>query len=65
MQRMTRRNGYVSGTLSTLDDADCRVRFQKVTLTTCHAAKGLEWPVVFVPACENGESTLLQISIGD
>ncbi|KAK4054001.1 ATP-dependent DNA helicase srs2 [Microbotryomycetes sp. JL221] len=25
---------------------------QKVTLTTVHAAKGLEWPVIFVPACE-------------
>ncbi|KAI0091225.1 P-loop containing nucleoside triphosphate hydrolase protein [Irpex rosettiformis] len=23
---------------------------QKVTLATCHSAKGLEWPVVFVPA---------------
>lgn len=22
----------------------------KVTISTCHAAKGLEWPVVFVPA---------------
>lgn len=26
----------------------------KVTISTCHAAKGLEWPVVFVPACEDG-----------
>ncbi|EIM91037.1 UvrD-helicase-domain-containing protein [Stereum hirsutum FP-91666 SS1] len=24
----------------------------KVTISTCHAAKGLEWPVVFVPAVE-------------
>jgi superfamily I DNA/RNA helicase len=23
---------------------------QKVTITTVHAAKGLEWPVVFIPA---------------
>ncbi|SGY83222.1 BQ5605_C009g05624 [Microbotryum silenes-dioicae] len=27
---------------------------QKVTLSTCHAAKGLEWPIIFVPACEDG-----------
>lgn len=27
---------------------------QKVTITTCHAAKGLEWPVVIVPAVEKG-----------
>ncbi|EGG06154.1 uncharacterized protein MELLADRAFT_87299 [Melampsora larici-populina 98AG31] len=26
----------------------------KVTISTCHASKGLEWPVVFVPAVENG-----------
>ncbi|TFY82118.1 hypothetical protein EWM64_g1894 [Hericium alpestre] len=25
----------------------------KVTISTCHAAKGLEWPVVMVPAVEN------------
>lgn len=27
---------------------------QKVTLITVHAAKGLEWPVVFIPAVEQG-----------
>ncbi|KAG8879630.1 hypothetical protein FRB98_005594 [Tulasnella sp. 332] len=26
----------------------------KVTISTCHAAKGLEWPVVFVPSTEQG-----------
>ncbi|KIK97773.1 hypothetical protein PAXRUDRAFT_135598 [Paxillus rubicundulus Ve08.2h10] len=26
----------------------------KVIITTCHAAKGLEWPVVIIPAVENG-----------
>ncbi|KAF8656236.1 hypothetical protein AX16_002672 [Volvariella volvacea WC 439] len=26
----------------------------KVTITTCHAAKGLEWPVVMIPAVEKG-----------
>ncbi|KAG0145759.1 hypothetical protein CROQUDRAFT_658266 [Cronartium quercuum f. sp. fusiforme G11] len=26
----------------------------KVTISTCHASKGLEWPVVFIPAVENG-----------
>ncbi|KAF9267802.1 UvrD-helicase-domain-containing protein [Marasmius fiardii PR-910] len=27
---------------------------KKVTISTCHAAKGLEWPVVIVPAVEQG-----------
>ena len=27
---------------------------QKVTITTVHSAKGLEWPVVFIPAVEQG-----------
>ncbi|KAJ7896080.1 P-loop containing nucleoside triphosphate hydrolase protein [Mycena olivaceomarginata] len=27
---------------------------EKVTITTCHAAKGLEWPVVIIPAVEQG-----------
>ncbi len=26
----------------------------QVTISTIHSAKGLEWPVVFVPACYNG-----------
>ncbi|KAG8988616.1 hypothetical protein FRB90_002650, partial [Tulasnella sp. 427] len=26
----------------------------KVTVSTCHAAKGLEWPVVFIPSSEQG-----------
>ncbi|KAJ7087339.1 P-loop containing nucleoside triphosphate hydrolase protein [Mycena belliarum] len=26
----------------------------KVTISTCHAAKGLEWPVVIIPAVEQG-----------
>ncbi|EPQ52841.1 UvrD-helicase-domain-containing protein, partial [Gloeophyllum trabeum ATCC 11539] len=27
---------------------------EKVTISTCHSAKGLEWPVVFIPAVEEG-----------
>ncbi|KAJ6530358.1 P-loop containing nucleoside triphosphate hydrolase protein [Mycena vulgaris] len=27
---------------------------EKVTISTCHAAKGLEWPVVVIPAVEQG-----------
>ena len=27
-----------------------KLKLQKVTITTVHAAKGLEWPVVFIPA---------------
>ncbi|OSD06484.1 P-loop containing nucleoside triphosphate hydrolase protein [Trametes coccinea BRFM310] len=27
---------------------------EKVTIATCHAAKGLEWPVVIIPAVQSG-----------
>ncbi|OJA17125.1 hypothetical protein AZE42_02583 [Rhizopogon vesiculosus] len=27
---------------------------EKVAIATCHSAKGLEWPVVFIPAVESG-----------
>lgn len=26
-----------------------------VTISTCHSAKGLEWPVVFIPAGMKGQ----------
>jgi superfamily I DNA/RNA helicase len=33
---------------------------QKVTISTCHAAKGLEWPVVFIPSgmCHMSQSII-------
>ncbi|KAG6817676.1 hypothetical protein H0H87_005434 [Tephrocybe sp. NHM501043] len=30
--------------------ASLLIRYQKVTISTCHAAKGLEWPVVMIPS---------------
>ncbi|KZP25249.1 UvrD-helicase-domain-containing protein [Athelia psychrophila] len=39
--------------LSSAGDDDDGTK-EKVTLSTCHAAKGLEWPVVMVPAVEQG-----------
>lgn len=46
-----------ASTLSTdaeTQDAKEDKRVPKVTISTCHAAKGLEWPVVFLPASETG-----------
>ncbi|RXK35890.1 hypothetical protein M231_06854 [Tremella mesenterica] len=41
--------------LSTDTDSEKDIADQpKVTITTVHAAKGLEWPVVFIPAVEQG-----------
>ena len=34
-----------------ISDTDTMLKFaQKVTISTCHSAKGLEWPVVIVPS---------------
>ncbi|GAM89400.1 hypothetical protein ANO11243_074380 [Dothideomycetidae sp. 11243] len=35
-------------------DAQGTAHQQCVTISTIHAAKGLEWPVVFIPACYEG-----------
>lgn len=46
-----------ASTLSTdaeTQDAKEDRKIPKVTISTCHAAKGLEWPVVFLPASETG-----------
>ncbi|MEJ2640496.1 MAG: UvrD-helicase domain-containing protein, partial [Desulfosarcinaceae bacterium] len=41
--------------LSLLSDSDAYdPRAERVTLMTLHAAKGLEFPVVFIAGCENG-----------
>lgn len=47
------RNFLASSMLSTdteTQDAKDDKSTPKVTISTCHAAKGLEWPVVFLPA---------------
>ncbi|OJK01223.1 hypothetical protein ASPACDRAFT_25984 [Aspergillus aculeatus ATCC 16872] len=36
------------------EGSEANVSNEKVTISTIHAAKGLEWPVVFVPAVYNG-----------
>lgn len=43
--------------VSLVSDADTKAEDDKkpmVTISTIHAAKGLEWPVVFIPAAYNG-----------
>lgn len=35
-------------------DAQGNAQQQCVTISTIHAAKGLEWPIVFIPACYEG-----------
>jgi DNA helicase-2/ATP-dependent DNA helicase PcrA len=41
-----------SNLVSALQADHLELTLQKVTLTTVHSAKGLEWPVVFIPAGE-------------
>ena len=36
------------------DDSDDQEQQSQVTITTMHSAKGLEWPVVFVPSAYDG-----------
>lgn len=38
---------------------------QKVTISTVHSAKGLEWPVVFIPASKFDQSPQADISVED
>ncbi|GAA5834422.1 hypothetical protein JCM11251_007984 [Rhodosporidiobolus azoricus] len=46
-------------------DAKSDAQQAKVTISTCHAAKGLEWPIVFVPACEDGTYPFFRASEQD
>ncbi|MCF8026769.1 MAG: ATP-dependent helicase [Desulfobacteraceae bacterium] len=47
--------GGFTETLALCSDADfCKDGSEKVSLLTLHAAKGLEFPVVFVAGCEDG-----------
>ena len=41
---------YLYVMLISVRETELSLVFQKVTITTVHAAKGLEWPVVFIPA---------------
>jgi DNA helicase-2/ATP-dependent DNA helicase PcrA len=45
----TEANDEDEKTPVSLTGAAC-LTLQKVTISTVHAAKGLEWPVVFIPA---------------
>jgi superfamily I DNA/RNA helicase len=46
---MTRVFRCVFDSIPPADDEITNSCSQKVVLTTVHAAKGLEWPVVFIP----------------
>ncbi|WFD36734.1 DNA helicase [Malassezia cuniculi] len=51
-----------SGALATEEQSDDT---PKVTLSTCHGAKGLEWPVVFVIAAEDGSMPLYRATTAE
>ena len=45
---------YLAESVAMDDKADDETGPGRITLTTIHAAKGLEWPIVFLPALING-----------
>ncbi|KAI4719609.1 UvrD-helicase-domain-containing protein [Aureobasidium sp. EXF-10727] len=47
-------NIALSSEVQRKQDEDPDQTQQHVTISTIHAAKGLEWPVVFIPACYEG-----------
>jgi DNA helicase-2/ATP-dependent DNA helicase PcrA len=47
-------NIALSSEVQRKQDEDPDETQQHVTISTIHAAKGLEWPVVFIPACYEG-----------
>ncbi|KIM80482.1 hypothetical protein PILCRDRAFT_9658 [Piloderma croceum F 1598] len=50
---MPLRSFLQASMLSSEGDNDDNTK-ERVTISTCHAAKGLEWPIVIVPAVEQG-----------
>ena len=47
-------NIALSSQIQQKTEEDAEQAQQHVTISTIHAAKGLEWPVVFIPACYQG-----------
>lgn len=50
-----RHSNPVSQLISLLLPRDELASTNQVTISTIHSAKGLEWPVVFIPSCEEGQ----------
>ena len=47
-------NAALASSESTLDSPPDGPQVEQITLSTIHAAKGLEWPIVFIPGCYEG-----------
>jgi DNA helicase-2/ATP-dependent DNA helicase PcrA len=54
--------GFISAAALQTDTDIYKARAEKVTLMTMHAAKGLEFSVVFISGCENGYIPFQKIS---